>query len=168
MNKIGIFYGSSTGVTEDIAKLIQEKLGEDNADLLNVDSVSVDRLSNYDNLIFASSTWGMGELQDDWEKFIKNIDKADLSGKKVAIFGPGDQNLYPDTFVDAIGVLYKLAKDHGATVVGKVSTEGYSFDKSMALEGDKFVGLPIDEENQSELTEARLNKWLTELKKEFI
>ncbi len=167
MTKVGIFYGSSTGMTEDIARLVQEKLGKENADLLNVDSVGVDTLSKYNNLIFASSTWGMGELQDDWENFAADMDKVDLSGKKVAIFGVGDQKLYPDTFVDAIGVLYKKAKDCGATIIGKVSTEGYKFEKSMGLIDDKFAGLPLDEENQPELTDSRLNKWIEEIKSSF-
>lgn len=167
MAKIGIFYGSTTGNTEIVAGKIQGAFGSENADLYNVDSASIDDLQKYDYLILGASTWGEGDLQDDWDVFISNLDKVDFSTKKVALFGVGDQESYPDTFVDGMGTLYEKVTEKGAIVLGSLPVIGYSFDGSTALNGSSFVGLVIDEDNQAELTDGRVGSWVEKLKKEF-
>ncbi len=72
-----------------------------------------------------------------------------------------DQVGYGDNFVDALGFLYDAFCDCGARVVGLTSIEGYDFNRSKALLDGQFVGLVLDEDNQKELTEARLNDWLS-------
>ena len=105
-------------------------------------------------------------MQDDWEDFIEVVIKTDLKDKKVALFGLGDQDTYPDSFADGVGVLYK--KLHGRTeIVGEWPNEDYDFDDSEALHNGKFVGLIIDEENQSNLTNERIEKWVGQLKNIF-
>jgi flavodoxin I len=166
MKSIGIFYGSSTGQTEMVAEKLQSLLGETQADIFNVDSATKKDLENYPYLILGTPTWGVGEMQDDWEDFSEVIAKANLKGKKIALFGLGDQDTYPDSFADGVGVLYEKLKDK-ATIVGKWPKSGYVFHESEALHDNSFVGLILDQENQSDKTIERLTKWVEILKKEF-
>ncbi len=55
----------------------------------------------------------------------------------------------------------------GCQLVGKVSTDGYEYDESRAEVDGQFVGLPLDEENQSNLTDERIKHWVEQLKNEF-
>ncbi|MDR1347140.1 MAG: flavodoxin FldA [Prevotellaceae bacterium] len=166
MSKIGIFYGSSTGNTKDIAVKIAEKLGVASSDVYDVASGITD-FENYDVLLFGASTWGFGDLQDDWEDYQKKLTSINLSGKKAAIFGCGDSAAYSDSFCDALGKIYGIIKEKGCTIIGMVDTEGYSFDASESVIDDKFVGLPLDVNNEDNLTENRINAWLDRLKKEI-
>ncbi|AFG36640.1 flavodoxin [Spirochaeta africana] len=165
MAKIGIIFGSSTGNTETAAEKLVDALGD--AEAKNITEISEDDLNGYEFLVFGASTWGAGELQDDWEDNIDVLDDADLSGKKVALFGLGDQEGYPDTFVDAMGTIAEKLKAGGATIVGHWPTDGYTFDDSTATEGGKFLGLVLDEENQADESDERIAKWAEQLKKEF-
>lgn len=163
MEKIGIFYGSTTGRTQEIAESIAEKLG--NCDLIDVANASKDDLAKYSNLILASSTYGDGDLQSDWEDFNSNLSDDDFNGKVVAIVGLGDQDGYADTFCDCIGLLADRAKN--ATIIGKTSNEGYSYTASKGVSGDEFLGLAIDDDNQSDLSEERITKWVESIKDKF-
>ncbi|WP_129696796.1 flavodoxin FldA [Parabacteroides goldsteinii] len=166
MKTIGIFYGSSTGTTEDIAKRIAAKLGVDASNLYDVAKASPSDLAGYEVLILGSSTWGAGDLQDDWYDFLAKIKKLDLFGKFVAIFGCGDSSSFSDTFCDAIGTIYTDLQDTGCTFIGNVATDGYSYDDSAAVIDGQFVGLPLDELNEDDQTESRLDSWIDSLKKE--
>jgi flavodoxin I len=159
MNTIGIFYGSSGGNTESVAKTMAKKLGIGNSDIHDVGKAKASDLTAYEILLFGSSTWGMGDLQADWEDFIEAVAAADLSGKKVALFGCGDSLSYPDTFCDAIGKIYQVVKDK-ATVIGFTDMADYSFDASEAVVNNRFAGLALDEDNDSNLTEERINNWI--------
>ena len=167
MANIGIFYGSTTGNSEKVANLIRKAFGEENADVYNVDITELADIEKYNYLIFGVSTWGVSDLQDDFEDFMKILDQVDFSGKKVALFGLGDQSTYTDSFVDAMGILYDYLKKKGVKIVGFVSRSGYNFNASMALVKDKLAGLAIDEEFESELTGKRVNDWVEMLKEEF-
>lgn len=166
MSKIGIYYGSTTGNTQDVAEDIAKRLGVDKADLHDVARAKAD-YSAYDVVIFGSSTLGLGDLQDDWEYYIDKVKAADLSGKKVALFGCGDSSSYSDTFCDAVGKIYETVKDKGCQLIGKVSTDGYTYDSSEALIDGQFVGLLIDNDNEPNLTDQRVAVWIDELKKEI-
>ena len=168
MKKTAIFYGSSSGTTEDIAGRLAGKLGIDSSDVYNVGEASVNDTAAYEVLLLGSSTWGVGDLQDDWEGFLPKLKKADLSGKAVAIFGVGDSSSYSDSFCDAIGLIYKELQGTGCTFCGSVSSDGYSYDDSIALIDGKFVGLPIDEDNESNETDGRLDRWIEQLKGECL
>lgn len=157
--KTAIFYGSTTGTTEMVAGKVGELLG---AEVLS--ATEIDRVEEYDFVIFATSTWGMGDLQDDWYEALDKLKTKNLSGKKVGLIGIGDQFGFGDTFVDGIGTIYEEIKDMGINLVGKTSTDGYSFSGSKAVVDDEFVGLVIDENNQSELTDERINAWVEKIK----
>jgi flavodoxin I len=167
MGKAGIFYGSSTGNTEAIAESIREKLGPSNADIFDVAVSSRKELERYPFLILGVPTWGLGDLQEDWEAFLPSLELADLKGKTIAIYGLGDQDTYPDSFVDAMREVYDILLDKGCRIIGKWPVTGYFFDASEAIIDDYFVGLALDEDSQSELTEKRLTSWLKQITKEL-
>lgn len=167
MQDIGIFYGSLTGNTEAAAKQIQQELGVDITKIYDVASAKASDVEQFCNLIFASSTMGIGDLQDDFEDFMSELKSANLKGKKVAIFGYGDQAIYADSFVDAIGEIYETLQNKGCVITGSVACDGYEYDESRAEVDGQFVGLPLDEENQSDLTDERIRSWVKQLKHEF-
>lgn len=171
MTKIGLFYGSTSGVTEEIAEKIRDEIGEDNCDLYSMeeDFDDVDDLLQYDYLILGCSTWGAGEVQNDWREplFDMEVEKPDFSGKTIALFGAGDCTGHGKHFVGALGTLHDQFKALGAKLVGAVSTAGYSFEASTSIREGKFVGLPLDEVNESEKTEQRIADWLELLKADF-
>ena len=88
---------------------------------------------------------------------------ADLSGKTIALFGCGDCESYSDTFVGGIGELYQGIKASGASFVGAVSTDGYSFDDSEAVVDGMFVGLPLDDVNEDDKTDTRIDAWIADI-----
>ncbi len=167
MKKVGIFYGSSTGNTETAANQIQQELGTDMADVKEVIDAGAGDLEVYANIILGASTWGIGDMQDDFDVFLTELENANLEGKKVAIFGLGDQDTYPDSFVDAIGIIYETIEGKGCEVIGKISKDGYSYDVSKAEINGELVGLPLDEENQGNLTNERIKNWIQQIKGQF-
>ena len=167
MQSVGIFYGSSTGNTQAAAEQLQKEFGVDKAEIFDVADVMASDIDKFSNVIFGSSTWGIGDLQDDFETFLSEIIKANLEGKKVAIFGLGDQYAYSDSFVDAIGQIYENLRDSGCDLLGKTRVDGYEYDETKAEIDGQFVGLVLDEENQSDLTNKRIKDWVEELKGQF-
>lgn len=164
--KIGIFYGSSTGTTADIAKRIAKELGVADADVMDVSKVAPSKMGDYDLLVLGSSTYGSGELQDDWYDMLDGAEKLDLTGKKIAVFGCGDESM-SDTFCNAVGIIYNRMKQTGATMVGTFNTYPYEFDRSEAVpvQGGEAVGLLIDEIDHPEATDKRIKEWCEILKK---
>jgi flavodoxin I len=168
MAKIGIFFGSTEGNTERVVAQIQEALGgESEVALHNVNSATADDMQQYPNLILACPTWEIGQLQEDWDAFIDELDDVDFTGKKVTFQGCGDADGYPDTFQDALGIIYDRIKTKGATFVGAWPVDGYNFEASKGVVNGKFLGLAIDEDNQKDLTAVRIEKWVAQLKQEF-
>jgi flavodoxin I len=167
MAKIGIFFGSTEGNTERVVNQIQEIFGDDAA-LHNVNSSTADDMQEYSYLILACPTWEIGRLQEDWDGFIDEIENVDYAGKKVTYLGLGDADGYPDTFQDALGIIHDRIKDKGASFVGAWPTDGYNFNASKGVIDGKFLGLAIDEDNQKDLTKSRVEKWVAQLKNEFV
>lgn len=164
MDKTIVVFGSSTGTCEAIAEKIASKLCVES---INVQDFNADIVSENQNLILGTSTWGAGELQDDWYDGISILKDADLSGKTVALFGCGDCESYGDTFCGAMGELYEAVKCAGATVVGSVSTDGYTFDDSAAVVDGRFVGLALDDVNEDDKTDERIDAWIDSIKGEL-
>lgn len=176
MAKIGIFFGSNTGNTRKIAKLIKKRFDDElMAKPLNVNRISAEDFASYDYLILGTPTLGEGELpglssdceSESWEEFLPKLEDADLSGKTIALYGLGDQVGYPNEFVDALGELHEFFTDAGATVVGSWPTDGYEFESSNSVVDDMFVGLVLDQDNQSGLTASRLDTWLAQIAPDF-
>lgn len=166
---IGLFYGSSTCYTEMAGEKIRAQLGEDRVDFLNVSETPIITAQFYDYLIMGIPTWDYGELQEDWEEIWDEIDEVDFNGKKVALYGLGDQIGYPEWFLDAMGYLHSKLVARGAIPCGYWPNEGYDFEQSKALtsDGRQFVGLALDDENEFDLTEERIQLWCQQLEREF-
>ncbi len=162
MKETAIFYGSTSGNCEGIANKIAKALGVSN--VFSASQLDAAKIASYDNLILGSSTWGCGDLQDEWYDGVEVLKSADLSGKTVAVFGCGDSCGFSSTYCDAMGQLYEAAKGAGANMVGAVSTDGYSFDESASVVDGKFVGLALDEDNDSDKTDGRIAAWVEEIK----
>lgn len=168
MAKVGLFFGTQTSNTQTEAEIIQKEFGGDSVvDLIDISRAEASDFNTYDYIIIGCPTWNVGELQDDWDNYYEELDNIDFTGKKVAYFGAGDQVGYPDTFQDAIGILEEKISELGGETVGYWSTEGYEFSDSKALHDGKFIGLALDEDNQSDLTEKRIKTWVAQLKQEF-
>ncbi len=155
MKKIGIFFGSTTGTCEAVAGKLAEQLSVDSADVKSAADFD-ESVSEYEVLILGTSTWGDGELQDDWFSAVDVLKSLDLSGKTVAVFGCGDAMGYPDSFCSAMKPLYDAAVAAGATVLEGPSADAYQFGSSEAVVDGKFVGFPLDEMNEPDLTDERL------------
>lgn len=163
MAKIGIFFGSSTGTTADVASRIAKKMGVDSSDVRDVANSAPSDVAPYDILLLGSSTWGSGELQDDWEDYIAGLEALDLSGKTIAIFGCGDESM-SDTFCNAVGVIYNRLQKTGARFVGAYPADCYDYSETEADKDGVIVGLLLDEVNHPDLTDERIDGWVKEIK----
>ncbi|MFI3290094.1 MAG: flavodoxin [Rikenellaceae bacterium] len=157
MSAITVIYGSTMGNTQSAAGSIASALSAHTVTKLDVSKASKEIFEGAEVLILGSSTWGLGDLQDDWESEIDTLRSSNLSGKKVALFGCGDADSYCDTFVDAIGILYEAVVEAGATVVGKTSTEGYGHSLSRAEVDGEFVGLALNDSDSD--NDSKIASW---------
>lgn len=166
MKRIGLFYGSSSGNTQRVAEEIAKSLDINKEDVYDIGRNQLEKILDYEYLLLGSSTWGLGDIQDDWD--ISKLEKLDLNGKNIAVFGTGDSSSYSDTFCDAIGQLADAVQKAGAVLVGNnVDISGYSFDSSASEKDGHFCGLAIDEDNESDKTETRIKSWVIQLKQDF-
>jgi flavodoxin I len=171
MSRIGLFYGSNDGHTADVAERIKklfDRLEPGLVAVFDIGSAKPEDLMGWDLLIFGIPTWNIGLMQDDWDIFFPSFADLDLSGKKIAIYGLGDQYGYTMTFLDAVGFLGEEVLERGAVLVGYWPTQGYQFEGSLALDSDDyFMGLALDEDNEARLTDERLERWVTQIAEEF-
>jgi len=165
--RIKLIYGSDTGntelVTEDIVKLL------DNVEVTTVGDLTPEDW-DYDKFILGIPTWYDGELQSDWEDYFEEFKTIDFKDKTVAIFGLGDQLGYEEWFCDGIGILAEVILKNGGRVIGYTDKdESYDFETTpkSIIKDDVFYGLCIDEDNQGELTQERLSKWVEQIKLEY-
>tara|TARA_Y100000592_G_scaffold46570_1_gene73916 strand:- start:1100 stop:1600 length:501 start_codon:yes stop_codon:yes gene_type:complete len=165
--RLKLIYGSDTGntelVTEDLVKLIDE-----------VDVITVKDLTpedwDHDKFILGIPTWYDGELQSDWEDYFEEFKTIDFTDKTVAIFGLGDQLGYEEWFCDGVGILAKVVLENGGKIIGYTEKDdSYELDEpcKALVDDNTFYGLCLDEDNQQELTQERLVKWVGDLKKEY-
>jgi flavodoxin I len=160
MASIGIFYGSTTGSTKEVAEKLAKALG--GADVHDVASAGASP-ADYDLVILGASTWGSGDLQDDMAEFLATVRGCSLGGKTAAVFGLGDQSGFGDTFVDGMADMAEALQAAGAELVGSWPADDYEYDASRALVDGSFLGLVIDEDNQPGKTDARLALWSEQL-----
>ncbi len=167
MKKIGLFYSFKTNKTAQIGKKIVANFDKKEVEVIDAEEVDEEKFLSYDNFILGCPTWFDGELPRYWDEFVPAIEDMKLKGKKIAIYGNGDQKGYPENFCDAVGLLAEILESQGAEIVGFTSTDGYTFESSKAQRGNKFCGLALDFENQAKLNNKRVEEWCKQLKKEF-
>ena len=170
MAKVGLFYGSSTGNTEYVAYEMHKEFENRMPGLVeiaNIGSTEPEQFLKYDYLILGIPTWTTGQLQDDWEFFLPKLAGHDMTGKKVAIFGLGDQNGYGYNFLDAVGILADELMLHGAQLWGLWPVGDYEFAESLAQVEDQFLGLGVDQDGQADKTPPRITNWVQQVIDEF-
>jgi flavodoxin I len=167
MVKIGLFYSFKSLKTKKIASYIIEWFGEEAIESIDAETVTEEDFMRFDKIILGVPTWFDGELPLYWDEFVPALKDLDLTGKKIAIYGLGDQKGYPENFGDAVGLMASILISRNAELVGETSPEGYSFESSRALYNGKFRGLILDQENQPRLTENRVQDWCDQLKTIF-
>lgn len=170
MNKIGIFFGTDTGTTRLIAKKMSKKLGDDIASKpLNVNRITVEEMLQYDALILGTPTYGFNQLPGvstgikagSWEEFLPQLESMDFSGKRIALYGLGNQEKYPKNFADSMIHLYRFFLERGADIIGSWDIDDYVFEHSQSVVNGQFVGLVLDQQAQALLTEQRIDNWLS-------
>ena len=170
MGKIGLFYGSSTGNTEYVAYQMKDEFDKRDpslVDVFNIGSTTPEQMLKYEFLIFGIPTWNTGQLQDDWEIFLPKLAGHNMTGKKVAIFGLGDQNGYGFNFLDAVGTLADDVMALGAQLWGLWSVNGYEFEDSKAQAEEFFLGVGMDQEGQADATPKRVQAWVAQTLVDF-
>lgn len=169
MKKVVLLFWGVGGNVERAAEKVYTMFDKDQIDMIDLASFDASTITNYDLIILGGSTIGAEiwtDVKDDneWSRFFLAIEKIDLSGKHCAFFGLGDQVLYPDHYVDALGVFKEEMKKSKAKIIGEWPIEGYRFTDSDGYDGKMFFGLALDEDRQPELTIERAKKWTDQLK----
>ena len=167
MNKTAIIYSFNTKKTGKIATQIQEGFNDPAIEMVNAEEISDDLFLSFDKIIMGVPTWFDGELPNYWDEFVPAMEEMDLKGKKIALFGLGDQKGYSENFLDGVWIMGEILEGQGATLLGFTSAEGYEFESSRALRNKQFLGLAIDYENQGSMNKQRVAAWIEELRKEF-
>ena len=139
MDKVHVIYGSTTGMTEAVAGKIAQALGCEAVNINSADAATFDA----ELLVLGSSTWGIGDLQDDWAAKLDEV-KGNFAGKKIAVFGLGDSQGFADSFCVAAETIANAAKDAGATLVGEV--------------------LKLDDTNEADQTDGKIAAWVETIK----
>ena len=167
--RIKLIYGSDTGNTELVTTDLVKLLDKDDIEVVTVDKITEKDWESHIYYLLGIPTWYDGELQSDWEDYFEEFKKINFTDKKVAIFGLGDQIGYDEWFCDGIGILGKVIIENGGKLLGYTQKDSsYDFDESLALADDSTLyGLALDEDNQPELTNERLKKWVIQIKNEF-
>jgi flavodoxin I len=163
---VAVLFGTATGNTEVAAGMIVEALKpEYDFPLVDVARIKAEDLKKYKFIIAAVPTWNIGELESGWQDIVDKLGGVDLSGLHVAMVGMGDQANYPDTYQDAMGILYNALLEAGASGgIGFTSTEGHQFEASAGVIDDQFCGLALDDDNQAGETEERITNWVVQIK----
>jgi len=174
MKKTAIIYWPYKGATEKAAIKIHAALGKEKSEIFKLSEVDFSVFSNYDQFIIGGSTVGADNWQDaykgeQWGPFSKSLNdnKVSLKGKKIALFGMGNQVLYPEHFVNDMKLLHDYFSSLDAAIIGSWPVEGYEHTDSKAISGGHFIGLALDEDTQPELTDSRIAGWLKQLEGEF-
>jgi flavodoxin I len=161
MKRVGLFFGTITGNTKEVAETIRRELEAKNDTVVTGDISDAADISpnDFDLMILGASTWNIGEL-DEWEEFIANLGPLATTNTKFALFGLGDQDEYPHKFQDSLGALYDRLREKGATVIGSTPTAGYNFIGSGAVIDGQFIGLALDNDSQPDRTPERISNWI--------
>lgn len=167
LRAVGLFFSTLTGRTAEVCCLIAEKSGLEPVDLVGV---AADDLKGYDGLIVGVPTWNprakkyrSGTAFDD---ISGDIRRFELDGTPVAVYGCGDLLEHRDNFCDAIEEAHSVFQAAGARMLGYVGAAAYTHRGSRSEVGGKFLGLPLDEDNEPDLTDGRVTAWISQLKAE--
>ncbi len=161
MSKTALIYSFNSNKTAKAGEKIAEAIGDSLlVEVVNAEEITEDKFLSFDQLILGVPTWFDGELPNYWDEFVPALEDMPLKGKKVAIYGLADQVGYPENFADGIGIMARLLASRGAEIVAYTANENYTYESSAALDGDQFMGLVLDQENQARLSKKRIEEWV--------
>lgn len=165
MKKTVVLYWAPGGSVEKVAKMLLNAIGADKADLCDVASVDIEKLATYKNIIIGSATVGADNWRDandnnKWNDFFVRTEAMDLSGFKIAAFGLGNQVLYPENFLDSLGIMKAEVEKRNGKLLGYWPVDGYDFTDSEGAAEGMFFGLGLDEDQQPELSKSRIEQWI--------
>ena len=170
MKKTALIYWPKSGSVESTAGKISTYFAAGSIDVFTISNADPNTFPDYDLLIFGGSTVGADNWEDThttkWNSFFEELKKLDLAGKSAALYGLGDQVLYPENFVDGMAIIRDELKPTGARIIGAWPVEGYDHTNSKSEEGDHFIGLALDDDQQSEMSDERISQWVAQIKKE--
>ncbi|MEM8526992.1 MAG: flavodoxin [Bacteroidota bacterium] len=166
--KVGLFFGSDTGTTEAITEDFKGLWTLTELTIIEACDMTVEDYSQFDFIILGLPTWYDGDLQSDFEDFFDDFKTINFKNKIVAMYGLGDQYGYDEYFVDGLGILGKVILQNGGKIIGHWPIKGYDFSESKGqMNATHFYGLAIDEDNQMELTQGRLETWIKQVEQEL-
>ncbi len=122
MSKVLIAYATTSGNTEAVADWVFDVFldKEHDVDLMDCVDLKAEHLADgYDMVVFGLPTYGCDEIeiQEDFEPILNKLEQAGLAGKKVAVFGLGDE-IYPH-FCGAVDVVIEKLRACQATLVSE-------------------------------------------------
>lgn len=156
-----IIYASKAGATKAVSEIIAKEL---DFDILNAKELTSEVFSEYDNFIFASSTYGDGALNPDWKDKLDILEDANLESKTIALVGIGNQERHGEHFCG--GMAKFLEKIKGVNVIGQTELNGYKFNNSEFFKDGKFFGLAVDFKGD-ENYQKRVLDWVNDIKVKF-
>ena len=164
--KIGIFYATNTGFTKEVADKIYNKLGPNVVQTCkNIEDRTIDEMQGFDVLLLGIATWDAGDLPYDWALFHDDLHEYDFTGTRVVMFGLGDQVGYPETFLDAMGIVTAFL-EQAVYDCGFWPNAEYDYYGSLAVYDDKFCGLPSTR-TTSPSDRYRIDKWCAQVVREL-
>ena len=170
--KVGIYFASTTGNTQQVAEMIQESYGDDAEEPKDIDDAKPDELKSCDTIIVGAPTWNTGADTErsgtGWDEFIYGpLADLDLSGKPVAVFGLGDAVGYSDYFCDALEEIHDAFEKSGAKMIGYTGTDHVEFEESKSVRDGKFLGMAVDMVNgDTDEIEELISNWCNQIKEE--
>lgn len=172
MNKFAVLYWPTGGNTEEAARKIHALLGEGST-LVRLDEADTVNLNEMDCIVAGGATtgaetWEKASDRNNWSRFFAANPELPVGSKKVALFGLGDQILYPNHFVDQLEYLRDEFVKRGAEIIGRWPVEGYKFEESRSVDDGHFYGLALDSDNEPELTGVRIAEWVSQLRRELL
>lgn len=157
--KKAVFYASKGGTCAEFANKIAQKI---DASSFNIKDCDLSKIAEYDFVIFASSSYYFGALQEDWGSKVKGLGDIDFSRKTIALVGVGSQARHPDSFCSGIADFYDKLQFSGAKFVGAVDCKDYNYSFSRAQKGQKLLGLCLDKADEQK-NDARIEAWIKSL-----
>ncbi len=172
MKKIVLLYWGKGGNVERTANKVYSMFDPQTIDIFDVVSFDVNSINNYDLMILGHSTigaedWQEAKADNEWNAFFRKLEAFDNKKVTAASFGLGDQILYPDHFVDSLGVYQEEMDGMNIPTIGAWPTESYRYTDSDGEKNGMFFGLALDVDNEPELTIERIIQWTTDIKKEI-
>jgi len=165
--RVAVVYCTSTGTTRLVAGEVVRALPELTDGPFDLEQMTPEALLSYRALILGVPSVEAGRLPDAWRRALEQLNGGTFRGKLVAIFGVGDAESYPASFVDSMGQLQRQLAMRGARFVGGWPTDGYRMLRSEAVVDGRFVGLALDRAATPSANHARIRAWASQVRLAF-